>query len=493
MKVLLIYPEFPVTFWSFKYALQFISKKVNNPPLGLITIASLLPAEWNCRLVDMNASRLKNLDLEWADYIMISAMSLQRQSVTSLVRRCKPFHKKIVAGGPLFTEDPDGFPDIDHLILNEAEITLPEFLDDLENNKTKRIYTTEEHPLLDNCPVPRFDLLEISKYNSMCIQFSRGCPFDCEFCEITQLLGRKMRLKSVAQVIAELDALYACNWRGSVFFVDDNFIGNKSFLKYHLLPAINEWMHKKKFPFSFSTEASINLADDPSLMDQMVAAGFNMVFVGIETIQEESLVECNKHQNKNRNLLESVKEIQTHGLQVTGGFIVGFDHDPPSIFQRQIDFIQKSGIITAMVGLLNAPPKTRLYKRLARENRITSGYTGNNTTFSTNFIPKMKMDELIAGYKTILAGIYSCKPYYIRVREFLKNYTKKNTKSSLWNLTKMKAFIKSIFILGIFTSGRRQFWRLFFWSLFRMPGKFGEAISYAIYGYHFRKIFGIKV
>ena len=492
MNALLIYPEFPVTFWSFKYALKFISKKANNPPLGLATIAALLPPDWNLKLVDMNVSKLTHRDLKWSDFILISAMNAQRDSVINLLDRCKPYHKKIIAGGPLFTEIPECFPEVDYLILNEAEITLPLFLNDLSSGTTKKMYSSKEHPDIRKSPVPRFDLLEMKKYNTMSIQFSRGCPYDCEFCEITQLFGRKVRLKTPPQLIAELDKLYACNWRGSVFVVDDNFIGNKQVLKKNLLPELRLWMNNKGNPFSFSTEASVNLADDSGLMNQMTSAGFNMVFVGIETIEEDSLIECNKHQNKNRDLLASVRKIQDHGLQVTGGFIVGFDNDSPSIFQRQIDFIQNSGIITAMVGLLNAPPKTRLYDRLKNENRITHHFQGNNTNFSMNFIPKMKMDDLMTGYKKILAGIYSCKPFYDRVRNNLKDFKIKSHPVRFFNYTRIKALIKSIFILGIYTKGRSHFWKLIWWSLFNKPGKIGTAITYAIFGYHFRKVFRIR-
>jgi radical SAM superfamily enzyme YgiQ (UPF0313 family) len=492
MNALLVYPEFPITFWSFKHALKFVSKKANNPPLGLITVASLLPVTWNRKLVDMNVSKLRNSDLEWADYVLISAMNIQRNSVETVIQRCLSLGKTIIAGGPLFSGDPESFPEVNHLILNEAEITLPQFLEDLEQGKADRIYASDKHPSIDSSPVPQFDLLEMKKYNTMSIQFSRGCPYDCEFCEITQLLGRKMRLKTADQVIAELEKLYASKWKGNVFFVDDNFIGNKAFLKTDLLPALNDWMKKRGHPFNFLTEASINLADDIILMEKMTEAGFNMVFVGIETIQEESLIECNKHQNKNRDLLESVVRIQKHGLQVTGGFIVGFDNDAPSIFQRQIDFIQSSGIITAMVGLLNAPPKTRLYNRLKVENRITNHFQGNNTDFSMNFIPKMNSEDLLEGYKKIIAGIYSCKPYYDRIRNQLKNFKFRRNVGYGLNIFRLIAFFKSVFILGIFTKGRRHYWKLLIWSLFRVPRKFGMAVTYAIYGYHFRKVFGIR-
>jgi radical SAM superfamily enzyme YgiQ (UPF0313 family) len=358
MKVLLVYPKYPESFWSFSYALRFIGKKSAHPPLGLLTVAAMLPREWEKRLVDMNVKKLRDEDIKWADCVFISAMAIQRDSAREVIDRCHRFGVKTVAGGPLFTMEPEEFDDVDHLVLNEAEITLPQFLEDLERGTPQHIYTTDLKPDLSQTPIPLWDLINLHDYASMSIQYSRGCPYDCEFCDITTLYGHKQRLKTVEQMLAELDALYERGWRGSVFIVDDNFIGNKVRLKNEVLPAIIEWMEAHEHPFWFITEASINLADDEELMDLMRRAGFVHVFVGIETPDEESLKECNKFANLNRNLISSVKKIQNYGMQVSGGFIVGFDNDTPSIFERQIKFIQQSGIVTAMVGLLNAPKGT---------------------------------------------------------------------------------------------------------------------------------------
>jgi len=492
MNALLIYPEIPATFWSFKYALKFISKKSSHPPLGLATIAAMLPGEWNKKLIDQNIKSLKNSDLEWADMIFVSAMSIQEKMVKKLILRCKDFNKPIVAGGPLFSEDPEKFPEVDYLVLDEAEITLSEFLADMASGRPKRIYTTRHYPDIKTSSIPSYELLDINKYAVMSLQLSRGCPYNCEFCQITGLFGRKVRLKSSTQILAELTKLYECKWRGDVFFVDDNFIGNRSFLKRDLLPAITEWMKTRKYPFRFITEASINLADDESLMTSMAEAGFKTIFVGIETPNEDSLVECNKHQNNNRDLLQSVRKIQEYGMFVMGGFIVGFDHDTPSIFNRQIEFIQKSGIVSAMVGLLNAPKKTRLYDRLVRENRIIDDFRGNNTDLAINFIPKMNLEELHKGYETIIHAIYSCKPYYERVKECLSRYKSKTRVPLRLKMSQIKALFRSIVVLGFIRKGRRYFWKLFFWSLIRRPSTFGLAVTYSIYGYHFRRVFNIR-
>lgn len=497
MKVVLVYPSFPHTFWSFKYALKFISKRATHPPLGLLTIAAMLPESWTKKLVDMNVTTLKDKDIRKADFVFISAMTVQQASVKEVVSRCKKAGVKIVGGGPLFTSGYEEFIGVDHLVLNEAELTLPPFLEDLEKGCAKHIYTTTGFADIEKTPVPLWSLLQMRKYASISLQYSRGCPYNCEFCEISALFGHKVRTKSREQVVTELESLFARGWRGNVFFVDDNFIGNKKKLKNEILPAIIEWSNAKRHPFRFGTEASINLSDDNELMQLMVQAGFNSVFVGIETPIEESLAECNKLQNKNRDLLACVRKIRISGMEVTGGFIVGFDNDPPSIFSRMTEFIQQSGVITAMVGLLNAPPGTRLHQRLEKENRLLKNISGDNTDYSMNFIPKMNYETLVKGYKEIIRGVYSPKPYHERVKRFLtesrfaqKRHHRPSYLRAHVNYT--CAFLKSLWLLGIRDRARVHYWKLFFWSLFRHPRLFPLAITYAIYGYHFRKVFRIN-
>ncbi len=486
MKVLLIYPEFPDTFWSFKHALKFIHKKAASPPLGLLTVGAMLPEEWPKRLVDVNVKKLTEKDLAWADFAFISAMVAQRESARQIISRCKEAGLKVVAGGPLFTSEYEQFEEVDHFVLNEAELTLPHFLTDLEQGCARRVYETSEFSNIQETPAPMWELANLKRYASMNIQFSRGCPFDCEFCNVTTLFGHRPRTKTTEQIIAELDALYSLGWRGQMFFVDDNFIGNKKYLKTQLLPALIKWQ-KGKTGIPFNTQASVNLADDEPLMEMMVEAGFDAVFIGIETPDEESLAECNKKQNKNRDLVESVKLIQRAGLQVQGGFIVGFDSDMRSIFQRQIDFIQKSGIVTAMVGLLQAPVGTRLYERLKQEGRLVGHISGDNVDGTTNIIPRMDLDALCEGYRDIVRHIYSPKIYYQRVKIFLREYKAPKIEYSL-DFQHILAFFRSGIRLGIFGKERFQYWKILLWTLFRRPELFTLAITFSIYGHHFRKI-----
>ena len=486
MNILLVYPEFPDTFWSMKHALKFVGKRAALPPLGLLTVAAMLPPQWSVRLVDTNVCNLTKKDLAWADFAFISAMIVQRESARRLISLCKKTGLCVVAGGPLFTGEHAQFPEVDHFVLNEAELTLPEFLGDLIRGAARHRYSSTLFADVHQTPLPKWELLNLKRYANMSIQFSRGCPFQCDFCNVTALLGHQVRMKTSGQILAELDGLYNLGWRDEVFFVDDNFIGNKAFLKSDLLPALIEWRKNKK-KVSFYTEASINLADDKLLMGLMVQAGFNKVFIGIETPDEECLKECGKRQNDNRNLVENVKTIQRMGIEVQAGFIVGFDHDRPSIFQKQMDFIQESGIVTAMVGILQAVPGTRLHERLKNEGRLRGDCNGDNANGTTNIITKMNNETLREGYQRIMHHIYAPEPFYRRVRTFLREY-KPTKKRGRLRFSHFMAFARSSLRFGILSNSRVHYWKLLLWTQWNHPRLVPQAISLAICGYHYRKI-----
>lgn len=486
MRILLLYPEFPDTFWSFKHALKFVRKKAFSPPLGLLTVAAMLPDHWELRLVDLNVAGLSESDLAWADYAFISAMLVQRDATRRLIARCREAGLKIVAGGPLFTGEYEKYAEVDHFVLNEAELTLPEFLRDLAQNRARRLYATAEFADIRQTPPPAWHLADLEAYGTISVQYSRGCPFRCEFCNIVTLFGHRPRLKTGRQFVAELDALYEHGWRGSIFIVDDNFIGNRKQLKTDLLPALIAWQQDHR-GITFFTEVSIDLADDEQLVAMMVKAGFDTVFVGIESPNEESLAECQKGQNRNRDLVADVKRLQRAGLQVQGGFILGFDSDPPTIFQKQLEFIQASGIVTAMVGLLQALPGTSLYDRLHRTGRLLQDASGDNVDGSTNIAPVMGMETLLEGYRSLLAAIYAPKNYYRRIRVFLEEYRRPDICTRA-TLQRQRAFLRSLLHLGILGKERLHYWRTLIWTLRHRPDLFSTMVSLAIYGYHFRKV-----
>jgi radical SAM superfamily enzyme YgiQ (UPF0313 family) len=486
-KVLLVYPEIPPTYWSFKYALPFIDKKGAIPPLGLLTVAALLPKYCELKLVDMNINELTNEMINWADLIFVSAMIVQKDSFTGVVNRCNKLNTIIVAGGPYPTSSHEKIKGVDYFILGEAEITLPMFLQDWENGQTKHIYQSEEKADITTTPPPRFDLLNINNYATMPLQYSRGCPHDCEFCDIIEMFGHKMRTKTNQQMLNELNLLYSLGWRGSVFIVDDNFIGNKRKLK-QLLPMIADWQKKRDYPFDLFTETSIDLADDENLLDLISNAGFNMVFIGIETPDKETLAKTGKKQNVKCDLLKGVVKIQNKGIEVAGGFIIGFDNDPPDIFQRQIDFIQQSGIVLAMVGLLTALPNTQLYRRLEKKGRLLKDSTGNNThDLCFNFKPKMDLNVIIEGYKQIINHIYIPKNYFERCLKFLQNMNPHQNSVRKVRMEEVSAFFKSI-LKQSFSSYGHHYLCYLIEALKTEPRMFPEAVRQAIMGHHFFKI-----
>lgn len=487
MRILMVYPEFPDTFWSFKHALKFINRKINNPPLGLMTISSLLPVEWERKLVDTNIHSLTNKDIDWCDMVFISAMDVQRKSVHQIVDQVKKRGKYIVAGGPLFTGAFDDFPNIDTFVLNEGELTVPFLLSDiLAGNSLKKIYSSQDFADIKLSPLPDLSIINLNDYDTMSVQLSRGCPFNCEFCNVTALLGHVPRVKTTAQILAELDQLYAAGWRRNVFFVDDNFIGNKRYIKAEILPALIKW-RKDKHGFRYSTEASINMADDEELLNLMAQAGFVDIFIGIETPNEDSLIECNKKQNSSRDLIKSINIIQNHGLHVMAGFIVGFDHDTPGIFDQMINFIQDSGIVTAMVGLLQAPFGTELYRRLSNENRIIKEMSGDNTDGTTNIKTKIDPVTLRTGYFRIMRSIYSPNLLYPRIKTFLEQFHPTQQIVSI-RKNEVLAFLRTVFTMGMNLKEGKYYWNLIWWTIRNDIKKFPMAITLIIYGYHFRTI-----
>ncbi|AHB13884.1 B12-binding domain-containing radical SAM protein [Dehalococcoides mccartyi] len=489
MKILLLYPRYPDTFWSFKHALKFVSKKASFPPLGLLTLAAMLPESWQKKLIDLNIENLTDKDILAADYVFISAMAVQQKSAHECINRCHALGRKVVAGGPYFTAEAETLKGIDHLLLGEVENSLADFVADLEAGKAAAVYPEKEKSDLTRTPIPLWNLVKAKEYSSMSLQYSRGCPFNCEFCDIVVLNGRIPRSKGRTQVLAELNALYKSGWRSGVFFVDDNFIGNKNKLKADILPAVVAWQKRKGYPFSFNTEVSINLADDDELLHLMGEAGFDTVFVGVETPNPESLAECSKHQNANRDMLVSIEKIQKAGMQVQGGFILGFDSDPVSIFRAQINFIQQSGIVTAMVGLLNAPRGTRLWNRLKKEKRLLEDFRGDNTDCSLNFVPRMKTEVLINGYNRVLSAIYAPREYYQRVSVLISRYhPKPKGRVKPISAQRLRAFMRSVWHLGILDNSRKYYWRLLGSTLIKNPKAFPLAITLSIYGYHFRKV-----
>ena len=494
MNALLIYPQFPDTYWSFKHALKFLGKRAAQPPLGLMTVAALLPHSWQKRLVDTNVERLRDRDLDWADVVLLSGMHIQREPLLEIVDRCRARGLRTVIGGPIASSLSPQDLKADHIVIGEAESLIADLARDLENGTAKPIYQAAERPEMNTSPLPDLSLIKMHRYSTMTVQYSRGCPFNCEFCDIIEIYGRRPRTKGVAQVLAELDQLRMAGWRESVFVVDDNFIGNKPRAK-QLCVALAQWRRQHRLPFNFCTEASLNLADDPELMQMMKDAGFVSVFLGIETPDESGLIASNKLQNTRRSLLESVARIQSYGIQVMGGFILGFDTDREDIFDRMVEFIQKSGIPIAMVGLLQAMPGTQLFRRLRREGRILDAGHGDNTEDKLNFLPRMDAARLVEGYRSVLKRIYNCEAYYERVKLYLNRAhpkpakgerVKKQASPPFLTRDNMRALANSIVRQGVFGRHQWSYWKFLAAAATKYRRCFGTAMTLAVMGYHFQ-------
>jgi len=482
MKVLLLYPEFPDTFWGFRHALPFIGKRAAYPPLGLLTVSALLPPHWKRKLVDLNVEKLRDKDLAWADVAFLSAMLIQGPSLAPLIARCRNAGLRTVVGGPITSADNPSYEGADHVIRGEAEGILETLVSDLEAGKARRRYEAACRADMTRVPPPELRLARLRRYSAMPIQYSRGCPFSCEFCDIVELFGRTPRTKTAQQVLEEFDQLHAMGWRGSVFVVDDNFVGNKPAIK-ALLPRLEEWMRLRGNPFSLFTQASINLAEDDELLSLMQAARFDKVFIGIETPYAECNRAAGKMQNVKADLLACVKRIQEHGMEVMGGFIVGFDQDPPEIFEKQIAFIREAAIPISMVGVLIALPNTRLWRRLTEEGRILRQSMGDNTAALLNFIPKMEPEALLAGYRKVLASIYNPSEYFERAQAMIARLGARPKPRLACSdyLALFRSFVRQ----GIFARYRVAYWRFLGKTFFRTPRHIGLAVTLAIMGHHF--------
>lgn len=497
MNILLVYPEMPYSFWSMDHLMKVYGKKYSYPPLGLLTVAAMLPDSWEKRLLDLNIGEsLDDADLDWADYVMVSAMNVQEPSCREIFARCAAHGTKVIAGGPLFTHEFNRFPTVDHFILNEAELTLPRFLADLEQGCEKKVYGSPDMANVHETPIPLLELADLDKYAYAVVQYSRGCPYMCDFCDVTALFGRKPRTKTAEQMIAELEAFGDIDRFGMVVFADDNLMGNKKILKSELLPALIEWRRRKKLVVTFATQITINLADDEELMELMLQAGFQNIFIGIETPDDEGLEACRKTQNRRRDMIDNVRRLHNAGFVITAGFIVGFDTDTPSIFQRQIDFIQDSGIVIAGVSVLKAPPGTELYTRMKREGRLIEQFNFHES--ETNIVPLMDPDILRDGYHNVLATIYSPENIIIRTQNFLNDFMTRVPEERKTRLADIKLGVlaryivialRCVYFLGIRGKQRKYFWKMIHWTMKNHPGKIPVALGFGVWIYDLGKIY----
>ncbi len=490
IRVLMVWPRFPASFWSLAEVMEIVPERSLVPPLGLITVATLCPKQWKIRLVDLAFEALSDEDILWADLVMVSAMAVQREGVRQTLERASKLNRRTMIGGPYASSDPEALlPLADHVVVGEPDEIFQEIATDLERGSARRLYSIREKPDVTRTPVPRFDLLALNKYTVMSVQFSRGCPFTCEFCDIITIYGRRPRTKSPAQLIRELDALLQLGWRKEVFVVDDNFIGNhKAALE--LAQELERWQRRNRYPFRFFTEASIDLASRPALLDAMVKANFCRVFIGIESPSAESLKEAKKFQNLRRDPLDSIRLIQQRGLWVMGGFIVGFDSDPPDIFDRQIEFVERAAIPWAMTGVLQAPPTTPLYERMKREGRLLQNNPEPSNFDPPNFRTVLPLPELLDGTKRMLLTLYDPRRFYERVFDSLERWQlqPEQRAPALSLLYRLRVVLKSVWRQGVLSSYRRAYWRflrrlMIRWGLDRQKRRLGFEL--ALSGHHF--------
>jgi radical SAM superfamily enzyme YgiQ (UPF0313 family) len=483
MRVLLVNPEFPESYWSGRHALPFARRKSLLPPLGLITVAAMLPRDWKLTLVDLEVEPLRDRDLKRADLVMLTGMLVQKRSMLVILERCRELGVPTVVGGPYATSLPDELELADHLVLGEGEEIVPVLAADLAAGRAQRVYREQEKPDVTTSPVPRYDLLRRNVYHQMSLQYSRGCPYLCEFCDIIVMYGRRPRTKTADQILAELEAIRATGFAGDIFFVDDNFIGNKKEVR-GLLPRVAEWRRENRVPFDFYTEASMNLADEPELVDQMTDAGFTSVFIGIETPSPEALAETGKFQNLKRDLTTQVHSLMERGMDVWAGFILGFDNDGPDIFDQMIDFIHRAAIPYAMVGILGALPNTPLYKRLSREGRLRPDFIGDQFGL-TNVITKLPAEQLMAGYRRVLESLYSPDAFFRRCRENLARWKPVPGAGRRPGLRDLRNAWRAIRTQGMSGPYRGTYWSFLRWVIRHHPRKLGRALAQAAAGHHY--------
>jgi radical SAM superfamily enzyme YgiQ (UPF0313 family) len=490
IKVLMVWPRFPASFWGLSEVMEIVPERSLVPPLGLITVAALCPKRWKIRLVDLAFEEVRDEDILWANLVMVSAMAVQREGVRQTLERASKLNRRTMIGGPYASSEPEALlPLADHVVVGEPDEVFPEIAADLERGSARRLYRIKEKPDVGRTPVPRFDLLALNKYTLMSVQFSRGCPFTCDFCDIITIYGRRPRTKPPAQLIKELDALLQLGWRKEVFVVDDNFIGNHR-AALELVQKLEQWQRRNRYPFGFVTEASIDLASRPALLEAMVKANFCRVFIGIESPSAESLKETKKFQNLRRNLLDSIRSIQQHGLWVMGGFIVGFDSDPPDIFDRQIEFVERAAIPWAMTGVLQAPPTTPLYERMKREGRLLQNNPEPSNFDPPNFRTVLPLPELLDGTKRMLLTLYDPHRFYERALDSLERWQlQPEQRAPALSFRYLSiVLLKSVWKQGLLSGYRRAYWRyvgrlMLRWGL--QPQKRRLGLELALSGHHF--------
>ena len=481
MRALLINPKFPESYWDLLHALPILGARYWQPPLPLLTVAALLPTDWSLRVIDENVDEVTDEDILDSDVVMLTGMIVQRDALWALLQRCRALGRPSVVGGPYVTSTPETVP-ADHIVQGEGEIIIPQLAKDLENGTAVALYVETSRPSVAALPPPRYDLVNVEDYGDLAIQFSRGCPFLCEFCDIIALYGRAPRTKSLEQITTELDAVLATGFRGEVHFVDDNFIGNKKVVK-QILPGIAKWQRQHGVPFNFYTEASVNLAEDDELLDLMVDAGFKSVFIGIETPSKESLRETRKLQNLKSDLIESLHYVHQRGLMVMAGFILGFDNEGPDIFDRMIGFVERSGVSMAMVGQLVAVPKTPLYDRLKREGRLRDIQPGD-AFGPTNVVTVIPPRQMSSGFRRVIQALYEPRAYFGRVRKNLELLQPRGPERRL-RAKDYARMLRSMWVQGVRSNYRGVYWRYLLWAMLHHPRKVRFTFHEAIFGHHF--------